>query len=166
MSISSVIQLNQVDFTDLDKVKQFLAAAKPRVTFGGIRMIGSFRLDDVAQKINSIAYNRFKSNNLTLADRVKGLDVFDALRKLYKATDEQIQNSNPVTRLFSSIGEFSITPLSPRFHVMETSNPYQLYKIDKYVQEIGPLEGSWGTSSIIAEESEIREKAQKNTKIV
>lgn len=130
---------------ELPAIHQLLIISQGSVSFWGKRLIkvdgyeGSFPLHALARKILYASYKRCESDDLTLQERVAGIQVMHRLRNFYQVTDHQIRQANWLTRLLNLIREFSFFPYTSRFHTEDGSmeNYFRGYSEGKFVQEFG-----------------------------
>ncbi len=95
-----------------------------RVTFGGLYR-GSISLDRVAKEIHAISRRCCDAQDLTLEDltledRLAGLDTVRSIEALYKTSDRQLKITNLrtlITRVLNWIREFTFWPYIPRFDI-------------------------------------------------
>jgi hypothetical protein len=154
--------INSLNFsTQLDVVKNLIGSdsAHTTTTFWGKRIVevdgftGSVCLDDIARKILSTSHERCNADDLKTAERISGIDIVKKLQKFYHDTDFEIQNANPVTKLFNFIVEFSNTlyTLNPakdlregiadkNFRTYSTNKFFQQFRTNDYVNHPG-IEG-------------------------
>jgi len=130
---------------ELPAVLQLLLISKGSVSFWGKRIItvdgykGSFPLHALARKVLHAGYERCESDDLTIQERIAGIQVMHRLRNFYQVTDHQIRQANWLTRLLNVIREFSFFPYTPRFHTEDglMESYFRGYSEDKFVQDFG-----------------------------
>lgn len=151
--------INSLNFsTQLEVVKNLLDsnAAHATTTFWGSRVVevngytGSVYVDDIAKKILLASRERCDADDLTLAERISGVEIVNKLQQFYHDTDTEIQNASPITKFFNWIREFSINPCeyTVRPHIMDTDNclietagrNFRAYSRAKFLQQFGTFE--------------------------
>lgn len=120
----------------------------PRVTFWGTRIVKfdgqDISLNDIAKKVSAISHLLYEdigsnkqSSSLTLEDRISGIEIGKKLINYHKLTDEQIKNSNFITRFFAWIRGSNSAPFSE-------NNPlemgvFRLYTPKNFLSQFGGL---------------------------
>jgi|GEM_PF-4777506 len=104
---SKTVYLNNLDFsTNLKKTCEILAKSEVEVTFFGKILLegknirGDLNLNEVAAKVNLVAQERSKSNDLTEDEREYGNLIANRLVTLYLRSDARVLKSNFITQLF------------------------------------------------------------------
>ena len=118
-------RLNSLDFnSQLKAVSELLDQAQIETTFWGGRIVtdkrftGSVGLDELANRVVKAGdYCIDALGNISLEQRVAGLDVVDKLKRLYLLSDKEIQNSSLLTRLLNWIREFSFISYTTRYKI-------------------------------------------------
>src|SRR5260221_14105756 len=88
--------LNQPELVEQEHEPQVQA----RVTFWGSRIVkvkgytGSVSIDFIAAKINQTGRIRCNADDMTLEERLAGIEITRKIKNFYKFTDEQKKNSN------------------------------------------------------------------------
>ncbi|MBF8263611.1 MAG: hypothetical protein HW387_1276 [Parachlamydiales bacterium] len=179
--------LNDTNFSyRLDEAKKVLDHAQASVTFWGTRVVRvkgdntSVTLDKLAKKVVQAASQRLSLKDLTLKDRITGLDITNTLRKFYKMTDHQIAQSCFFTWLLAHIREFSMAVSTTRKHIegfrpdgiylAGCSEDFRFYGKSDYKKQFGydlpehdeKSEQSDGYSEIIIKETVIRDLWEKS----
>ncbi len=138
--------LNTLDFTkELVHVKDLLASAEATVSFWGTRVInlpnyeGRISLDELVRKVYAAAIQREKANDMTVEERLAGIDIVYKLRDFYTSTDEKIRTANLFTSLINNYQEFNIGPYTNRFYT-ETNwidCHFRAYNEEEFKKEFG-----------------------------
>lgn len=138
--------VERCDFaTQLQDVNTLLYTAETKITFWGGRVLesphytGSVSLDEIARRTLQAACQRSESDDLTMEERVAGIEIVAKLRSFYRVSDTQICNSNFLTRLFNFIREFTFNPYTLRFYAQDglTESYFRGFSREKYKQEFG-----------------------------
>lgn len=166
--------------TQLEVVKNILDKAETRITFWGTRLVevgeytGSITLESIASRVLKASNQRCEADDLTLAERVAGLDISKRVENLYLITDKQIQNANLLTRLFRWIREFSFIPTRLHFvgkgiFAPSAEEYFQTYSKQKFIRQFGSrgfdkidghpaVECTFSNEKILISKNFIREK--------
>jgi|GEM_PF-2710987 len=160
---------------ELLATKILLANAHATLSCWGGRLVtvdgyeGSISVDELARKILCAASFRCTADDLTIQERVTGMEITNKLRHFYAVTDEAIANANWFTRLINKIREF--IPSTTRFDIDVKGSwleiYFQGYSKAKFIQEFGGEKDKQGFyaasdgvigSRILASESAMRAK--------
>lgn len=105
--------LKTLDFSNqLNAVRNLIETAQAKTTFWGSRVVevngftGSVYLDSIVEKIQKAGKQRFDAHDLSLAERIDGIEITKKLEHFYRITDTQIRNSNLFTKLLNWVQEF------------------------------------------------------------
>jgi hypothetical protein len=178
--LSLETKLNSLNFaTQLNEVRDLLHTAQAKMTFWGCRVVtvngfsGSVAVADIASKVLRASYKRCDDDDLTLPERIAGIEIVKKINGFYFDTDTHIQHANSFTKCFSGIREFSLTPYTTRFFMGETAEGnFRAYSKAKFLQQFGgqfkrfddhpASDGSFGPPlRIVAREDRIREQLAK-----
>ena len=131
----------------LQAIKNLLISdsAQAKVTFWGSRVVevngftGSAYLADILKKILATSYQRRDADDLTAAERISGVEIVKKLQRFYTDTDDQLKNSNLLTKILNWIREFSFIPYSDRFFLADGTikDNFCAYSPSKFIQEFG-----------------------------
>lgn len=143
--LSLECHLNSLNFsTQLKDVENLINASCTKTTFWGSRIIkingftGSVYLDDIARKILKAGRERSDADDLTITERMSGMEIVKKLQKFYCDTDIKIQNSNLFTKFLNWIREFSCIPYTTRFYLEETADSnFRAYSQAKFLEQFG-----------------------------
>lgn len=82
---------------------------------------------------------RSDTDDLSLAERMDGVEIAKKLKNFYRITDTQIQNSNLLTRLLNWLREFCFVPYhTTRFWFEERGERYfRGYNETEFFQQFG-----------------------------
>lgn len=143
-------QLNALNFsTQLEAVKNTLIDTRPNVTFWGTRIIekvevighvsttSSVSLDEIAEKVARVARQRCDADDLSLQERIVGMDIVKQLRSYYQITDTS--SKNLITRFLLWIREFTfgIPYFTDRFYFETQSEGFWAYSEQRFLREFG-----------------------------
>jgi hypothetical protein len=127
----------------LENVNNLLKAAQGDVTFWGTRCIkkgesGAFvSLDDLAQwVVNSSQYAAAHCNDVSLKQRIAGVDLVKHVRQLLQQSDRQIQHANVVTRLFVCVRKKITRSHTPISHIVNgvASQEFRSFTAEKFLE--------------------------------
>lgn len=167
-------RLNAIHFPNqLVHIKTLMDTAEAKTTFWGGRIVefkgsnDSVGLEFIAKKILEAGRQRCDADDLTVEERIAGVEIVRKLQDFYKITDTQIKHSNCFTRLLNWLREFHIFPYSTRFHIDENAEAQFLaYSEERFTAQFGWNEnadiqpgatGSFGPPlRIVASEDTIR----------
>ncbi len=136
----SLARINSLDFPEcLVELEQIVRSATVSVTFWGSRVVtamnsaDSVRLDHIARKIVRVANKTAILDALSPEQRIAGVEIIEKLRKLYVASDKQLEKANFLTRFFCWFREscFSAYPYSDEL----ISNVYSQGRTTRYYTE-------------------------------
>lgn len=141
MSVSQ-IRLDSLDFaTQLGAVRSALEGATTRITFWGTRVVeirgNSYTLETLVGRVLEAGRKRCDADDLTLRERVDGIEIESKLKQFYQLTDAQIPHLNWLTWILIRIREFSFIPYTPRFYLEDTSSSFQLFSPVRYYLQFG-----------------------------
>lgn len=129
--VSLEARLDSLNYsTQLNVIENLLDSAHSTTTFWGSRVVkvnghkGSVYVDDIAKKILYASRQRCDADDLITEERISGINIVRKLQKFYQDTDAEIQKSNPLTKFFNWIREFSINPINytVRPHITNTES--------------------------------------------
>ena len=115
-----------------------------------------------------VSDQRCELDDLTLRERVAGIEIVRKLENFYRVTDTEIQKSNFLTRFLNWIREFSFVPYTTRFYLEDgADDKFRAYSQDRFLKQFGgnfdemyghPSSDGWFGPSlrILAKEDEIR----------
>ena len=104
ININNYVQ--SLDSSKLPEMNQLLAKAEPKITFWGNREVcigefgGSVSVKALDQKIEQVAENGCHAENLTLQERVAGLDILTKLGKIRTKAEELENRAHWFTKIF------------------------------------------------------------------
>jgi hypothetical protein len=131
---------------DIIQTKELIHECHARVTFWGGRVIeakgkrGSVSLDFMSSRVHAAACDRSHKDDLTLEERIAGLEIVKKLLDFYKETDDQIKTRNFFTRLLLRIREFSVVPYTTRFYLEDfSSQNFRAFSKQKFAELFGPF---------------------------
>lgn len=144
--ISLETHINSLDFSrQLEVVRDLMETAEVKTSFWGSRVVevegysGSVYLDSLAERVQRTVYARDSMDYLRPGERIAGIEIVRKLQQFYIETDNQIESSNCLTRLFNWIREFSFVPYySSRFYIQgNVIQKFQTYSRDHFLQQFG-----------------------------
>ncbi len=139
--------LNKLDFAkNLAEVEKLFCKddAKAKVTFWGGRVVkvdgfkGFVSLDFLARKLIKAANARCESDDLTVEERLMGLNITRKVNLFYINIDEQKDLSNFFTKFLVWIRSFSFSPYTPRLYINDfVDDDFLAYSKEKFMQQFG-----------------------------
>lgn len=154
--VSLRTHLNNLDFArQLVLVEQLLNQPEPmeqkrephvqaKVTFWGSRVVkvkgytGTVSIDFLAKKIYQAGRKRCNADNMTIEERLAGLETTKKIKNFYKITDDEKKNSNFFTRFLVWIREFTFNPYTTRFYLEDDAElQFRGFNREKFIQHFG-----------------------------
>lgn len=141
--------LKQFDYeNNLEELSKLVGTCDPDVcsdvSFWGQRVVtvpnysGSVSLEWLTQQVQRALYKKREKDNLTLADRIAGLDIVKKLQEFYVTTDKKLSSKFFLTRVFNWIREFSVLPYNTRFYLEQVdAREFTVYSKDKFKKAFG-----------------------------
>lgn len=122
MIISDYIDNNSF-INRLEDLNEFIGKASSKVSFWGSRVItvegyaGSYKLNDLSEKVLAIGRKFSEQDDMTLLERINGIEITKKLQSLYKQSDDELGKVNWFSRLLNWVSELSLYPYTTRFWV-------------------------------------------------
>lgn len=140
--ISAENYLNNFDFAkDLGELSALLDKTTAKVTFWGSRIVeikgqsGCITLEAIVKRALMGCQQRYSANDLTLEERIDGVEAMRKLHHLYRDTDQALKKSNFLTRLFHWIREYYFNPDPARFDRAE--DRFLAFNKEEFIENFG-----------------------------
>ena len=115
MATTVQANFNSTDYsTQLVPMCQALFNAEVKITFWGNRVVelsggqGSISIDELANRMLIAGSKRCSDDDLTLAERLAGVEIVHTLETFYSNSDNLVSQCNFLTRIFLFFREFKM----------------------------------------------------------